>query len=125
MAGTRVTLVLKSESLVQIPIFCNATSGILLLQRQRVLCSCKECASRPGGMQEFSCTQFEQHCGAGSAKKWKASLRIPPGGVPEVPQGELRRVLPCQQCWGLVLSRLFSFLLRVMQGLIAADEGEN
>ena len=67
--------------------FCNAIHGILLLRRQRVLCQCKECAARPEGSQEFSCTQFEQHCGAGSAKKWKASLRIVPGGVPEVPAG--------------------------------------
>lgn len=27
-----------------------------------------------------------QHCGAGAAKKWKASLRVEPGSVPEVPR---------------------------------------
>lgn len=73
---------------MQIPVTCNGTHGLLMLRRQRVKCSCEECAARPEAKREFSCTQFEQHCGAGSAKKWKASLRIVPGGVPEVPAGD-------------------------------------
>jgi hypothetical protein len=33
------------------------------------------------------CLQYEQHAGCGSAKKWKASLRIEPGAVRECPRG--------------------------------------
>lgn len=34
----------------------------------------------------FHPTHWEAHCGAGSAKKWKASIKIEPGGgAPEVP----------------------------------------
>jgi hypothetical protein len=36
---------------------------------------------------DMTATQFEQYAGAGSAKKWKTSLRILPGQVPECPQG--------------------------------------
>jgi hypothetical protein len=36
---------------------------------------------------EMTATQFEQFAGCGSAKKWKASLRILPGQVPECPRG--------------------------------------
>lgn len=74
---------------LQIPVFCNDIHGTLLLRRGRVLCRCEECSKRPEGVREFSCTQFEQHSGSGSAKKWKASLRIVPGGVPEIPAGKL------------------------------------
>lgn len=38
---------------------------------------------------EMTATQFEQFAGCGSAKKWKASLRILPGQVPECPRGVL------------------------------------
>jgi hypothetical protein len=31
--------------------------------------------------------QYEQHAGCGSAKKWKASIRIEPGAVRECPRG--------------------------------------
>lgn len=31
------------------------------------------------------CAQFEAHAGAGSAKKWKTSLKVRPGAEPEVP----------------------------------------
>lgn len=51
----------------------------------KVICSCKSCAEQPREKRTFSATQFEQHGGAGSAKKWKASLRIEPGAVPECP----------------------------------------
>ena len=75
--------------LLQVPIICAGVQGIFLLGRQRVLCLCKECAARPHEKdREHSCTQFEQHAGAGAAKKWKSSLRIQPGSIPEVPAGE-------------------------------------
>ena len=67
--------------------FCNGLHGVYLLGRQRIVCSCPDCAAKPEAKREHSCTQFEMHCGAGAAKKWKASLRVEPGGVPEVPAG--------------------------------------
>jgi SAND domain len=38
---------------------------------------------------EMTATQFEAHAGAGTAKKWKTSLRILPGQVPECSPGVL------------------------------------
>lgn len=67
--------------------YCGTTHGIFLLGRQRVLCVCPDCISKPEADREFSCTQFEQHAGAGAAKKWKASLRVEPGSVPESAKG--------------------------------------
>ncbi len=74
-------------SAVQIIVMCNGYRGIFLLGLQRVICMCTDCCKKPEAEREFSCTQYEQHCGAGAAKKWKASLRIEPGCVPEVPEG--------------------------------------
>jgi hypothetical protein len=71
----------------QVPVFCNGLHGVFLLGRQRIVCSCSDCLAKPAPQREHSCTQFEVHCGAGAAKKWKASLRVQPGGVPEVPAG--------------------------------------
>jgi hypothetical protein len=71
----------------QVPVFCNGLHGVYLLGRQRIVCSCPDCMAKPEAKREHSCTQFEMHCGAGAAKKWKASLRVEPGGVPEVPKG--------------------------------------
>ena len=67
--------------------FCNGLHGVYLLGRQRIVCACPDCAAKPEAKREHSCTQFEMHCGAGAAKKWKASLRVEPGGVPEVSAG--------------------------------------
>ena len=72
---------------VQIIVMCNGYRGVFLLGLQRVICMCTDCCKKPEAEREFSCTQYEQHCGAGAAKKWKASLRIEPGCVPEVPEG--------------------------------------
>lgn len=71
----------------QIPIICNTTKATFLLAEMKVVCSCPSCAVQPLEKRTFSPTQFEQHAGAGSAKKWKASLRIEPGGVKECPHG--------------------------------------
>ena len=73
----------------QVPVFCNGLHGVYLLGRQRIVCSCPDCMAKPEAKRDHSCTQFEMHCGAGAAKKWKASLRVEPGGVPEVPKGAL------------------------------------
>lgn len=78
---------MKCYDVVQIPVFCNGLHGTFLLGRQRIICQCSDCMSKPEQARIFSCTQFEMHCGAGAAKKWKASLRIEPGGVPEVKPG--------------------------------------
>ncbi|CAD7696632.1 unnamed protein product [Ostreobium quekettii] len=72
--------------LQEIPIVCNSTGGIFLLGLQKVICGCSACSAKPEPQREFTATQFEQHCGAGSAKKWKSSLRVKPGALPEVPK---------------------------------------
>ena len=59
-----------------------------MVGQQRVMCMCSDCCKKPEEERQFSCTQYEQHCGAGAAKKWKASLRVEPGCVPEVPEGD-------------------------------------
>jgi hypothetical protein len=77
----------RAATCAQVPVFCNGLHGVFLLGRQRIVCSCGDCMAKPEAMREHSCTQFEMHCGAGAAKKWKASLRVQPGGVPECPAG--------------------------------------
>jgi len=67
--------------LLQIPIICNGIKGTFLLSEMKVICSCSSCAVLPLDRRTFTPTQYEQHSGAGSAKKWKASLRIEPGAV--------------------------------------------
>jgi hypothetical protein len=37
--------------------------------------------------EEMSATHFEQYAGCGSAKKWRASVKLIPGQVPECPEG--------------------------------------
>jgi hypothetical protein len=67
-------------------VLVNRTRGILNLPNMKVRCLCPACAANPNPEAAiFTPTQFEQHGGAGSAKKWKASLRLEPGGVPECP----------------------------------------
>ena len=66
----------------------NGTRGIFNLPNMKVRCLCHICAASPiPDAAIFTPTQFEQHGGAGSAKKWKASLRLEPGSVPECPVG--------------------------------------
>lgn len=43
--------------------------------------------------QTMTATQFEAFAGSGSAKKWKSSLRIVPGQVPECPHGAMLYLL--------------------------------
>lgn len=44
------------------------------------------CRVRAKG-EEMSATHFEQYAGCGSAKKWRASVKLVPGQVPECPEG--------------------------------------
>ena len=77
-----------AAAVIQVIVMCNGFRGQFLVGQQRVICMCSDCRKKPEDEREFSCTQYEQHCGAGAAKKWKASLRVEPGCVPEVPEGE-------------------------------------
>lgn len=68
----------------EIPVECNGVPGLFYFGQQKVQCECEECLAKPESNRVFTATHFEQHCGAGTAKKWKASVRIRPGGIPEV-----------------------------------------
>lgn len=72
----------------EIPVECCGIPGMFYFGEQKVKCECVECMAKPETQRIFTATHFEQHCGAGSAKKWKASVRIRPGSVPEVLPGE-------------------------------------
>jgi len=87
-------------------VVCGDKRGTFLLGRQRVLCDCAECAARPPGGRELTCTQFEAHAGAGAAKKWKSSMRIRPGGAPEVPAGARPARPPTRAPGGAALAQL-------------------
>ncbi|KXZ47438.1 hypothetical protein GPECTOR_35g876 [Gonium pectorale] len=69
----------------QLTVSCNDVTGTFILDGIKVLCRCKDCGELPAGQREFHPTHWEQHCGAGTAKKWKASIKVEPGGAPEVP----------------------------------------
>ncbi len=83
-----------------------------------MVCVCLDCINKPEVEREFSCTQFEQHAGAGAAKKWKASLRVEPGSSGEVSRGQappvtsdlmyiaLRREENNRSCNGVALASL-------------------
>ncbi|KAK9862670.1 hypothetical protein WJX84_009528, partial [Apatococcus fuscideae] len=68
----------------KVRVLCGTTHGLFMPVKRRVQCECEHCLQKPESQREFSPTQFEAHCGAGAAKKWKASLRIIPGGAPDV-----------------------------------------
>ena len=59
----------------------------MLLPSLLVRCGCADCRGKPCGQCLISCTEFEAHGGRGASKKWKQSIRVRPGGVPEVPLG--------------------------------------
>jgi hypothetical protein len=69
----------------QVPVICSGTEGVFELAAVRVRCGCRACLA-PGADPYFTPTQWEQHSGAGAAKKWKVSIRVVPGGVPDVPE---------------------------------------
>lgn len=75
--------------MVQAGIVCNGLQGMLHLSDGfRIVCACRECGKKASASaREFMPSQWEAHCGAGTAKKWKASLKLVPGSVPECPPG--------------------------------------
>ena len=75
--------------------------GIFLVAQSRVICECAECAGQPESQREMSATHFEAHAGAGAAKKWKSSVRIMAGAVPEAPIGAHEALAGLHSCWGI------------------------
>lgn len=74
---------------LKLPIFCNDISGVLCMDQQIVACHCESCEQRVAAGYDrpiFSLTRYERHSGS-KAKKWRLSLRIQPGAVPECPRG--------------------------------------
>ena len=74
---------------MQLPVVCNSIEGILHMDQQVVECFCDVCEDRvASGFNRpiWSLTRFERHCGS-KAKKWRLSLKIRPGSVPECPAG--------------------------------------
>ena len=65
---------------ITLRVVCNEAQGTLCVASGRVTLDSGK---------EMTATQFEQHAGCGSAKKWKTSLRILPGQVEECPGGAL------------------------------------
>ncbi len=65
---------------------CSGMQGMFALAPQTIECMCGECRNKSVSQRTFSPTQFEAHCGAGAAKKWKASVRVLQG-APGVPPG--------------------------------------
>ena len=82
-----------------VKVMCNGYEGVLYPASSRVLHNDRE----------FTAPQFEQFCGAGSTKKWKISLRVVPGSVPECPLGAPYLSLLVSRC---VYSRSSCFYLR-------------
>lgn len=76
-------------------VVCNGKRGIFVVADQRVLCMCNGCRPKYVQGRDMSCTQFEAHAGMAAAKKWKASLKVAPGSVPEASEGGR-----CGQCVG-------------------------
>lgn len=72
---------------LEIPVTANGTEGIFLMSSQRIICDCRDCRLRALTDRIFTPTQFEHHCGARNMKKWRKTIRILPGGAPDVPRG--------------------------------------
>lgn len=74
--------------IISIPVICNKINGIYFVNDQRIICECNVCNSKQNKEERiFLPTHFEQHCGAGTAKKWRGSVKIRPGYLKEVPSG--------------------------------------
>ncbi|CAG9464975.1 unnamed protein product [Pedinophyceae sp. YPF-701] len=67
----------------EIPVECKAIHGTFFLGNQTVRCEAVCCAGRAPEDRTFSATKWEQHAGQMNSKKWKASIKIRQGGVPE------------------------------------------
>lgn len=66
----------------QVPVVCQSLRGSFLVHRYKVRCAGPCCA---GNSKLWSPRQFESHAG-GSANKWRTSLKVQPGTVPEAPK---------------------------------------
>lgn len=67
--GIRVVLA------AQINVVCNGTKGVFHLSDMKISCLCSACEQAPANKRIFTPTQFEQHGGCGTAKKWRISIR--------------------------------------------------
>lgn len=68
-----------------VQVTCQGVNGTMLVAEQRVMCECSGCIRLPAAQRTMTCTQFENHAGMGTAKKWKHSLRVLPGSQRDVP----------------------------------------
>ncbi len=63
---------------------CNGLFGAMLpAAGLTIRCSCRDCMATAPGL--FTPTHWEQHCGKAMQRKWRVSIRVAPGGAPEVP----------------------------------------
>jgi predicted small integral membrane protein len=60
---------------LQISVLCNGTRGVFYLSDMKINCLCSTCEAAPQNKRIFTPTQFEQHGGCGTAKKWRISIR--------------------------------------------------
>eukprot|EP00887_Chlorella_sp_A99_P006491 scaffold3.g6491.t1 len=86
-AGNRADETSALPLLNTVDVSCQGVRGVMNIHELRVSCRCKGCLARPEREREFSMTQWEIHAGAANAKKWRASIRVVPGAVPDVPAG--------------------------------------
>ncbi|KAG1679268.1 hypothetical protein FOA52_009298 [Chlamydomonas sp. UWO 241] len=70
----------------EVRVMCNNRPGVMQIPSTRVSCGCGECrAQGDRSKTDFIPTQWEAHCGQAAAKKWKMSIKVTPGGAPDVP----------------------------------------
>jgi hypothetical protein len=53
------------------------------LSDMKINCLCSTCEAAPQSKRIFTPTQFEQHGGCGTAKKWRISIRYVKAGRPD------------------------------------------
>ena len=77
-----------AELPTEVGVICNGVPGVLLpAQSLGVRCSCKACTTKQPDVNKrpiFAPNEFEKHCGKAAQKKWRASIRVAPGGAAEV-----------------------------------------
>lgn len=62
----------------QVPVMCNDRKGSFKVDSEgaKVLCSSDCCASKDLERRLFKADAWESHCGKGTAKKWKISIKV-------------------------------------------------
>ena len=74
----------------EVSVICaQSYRGLFYVHDLKVLCMSDCCVGRPEEERTFTPVRWEAHCGAGSAKKWKSTIRLEPGTVPELPTGSV------------------------------------